>query len=396
MLPRTSYSLSIEGDNVEKKLVKDGYTQLINIHNDYAYGFQDKYDSGTILAGSLLPVYQAGKRLGFEREQVSPFLFTFLDISDTFTLEELRQYKSMSEFVDKTGFMQSDEVCEDVSPGYITFLENTVLDRAKQFGFNDVDSYIADLCKKNEYEKCESVKETWYPVYYKISKELVSRELAKTVSESHNYTLLEKDNTYYIKASYSDAYLPYLDEFSRSQVPVLADELNVNVAQIGYSYEEDTREVYHTYYDFTEKQLIDAVAAEMDIWLGRWDFYLYGDEHFNYWYESERVNDPGYYYGNWGAGFGVIQDQMPVVFEPEYKYIITGPGRITINIKGREDQNGRGSVNLRGEGTIVVDVFSDLEGQWKWDSKGWWYQNPDGTYPVNTWKQIDGNGAWIA
>lgn len=31
-----------------------------------------------------------------------------------------------------------------------------------------------------------------------------------------------------------------------------------------------------------------------------------------------------------------------------------------------------------------------LAGQWKSDSNGWWYQNDDGSYPVNQWKEIDG------
>ncbi len=31
-----------------------------------------------------------------------------------------------------------------------------------------------------------------------------------------------------------------------------------------------------------------------------------------------------------------------------------------------------------------------LSGTWKKDSKGYWYRNSDGTYPKNTWKQIDG------
>lgn len=32
------------------------------------------------------------------------------------------------------------------------------------------------------------------------------------------------------------------------------------------------------------------------------------------------------------------------------------------------------------------------DGVWKSDEKGWWYEYPDGTYPVNTWKQIN-NGS---
>lgn len=30
--------------------------------------------------------------------------------------------------------------------------------------------------------------------------------------------------------------------------------------------------------------------------------------------------------------------------------------------------------------------------EWKEDTAGWWYQNDDGSYPVNEWKWIDGNG----
>ena len=67
-------------------------------------------------------------------------------------------------------------------------------------------------------------------------------------------------------------------------MPQLAEELNVDSEQVEFSYHAETRDVYHTYYDFTGAQLMDAIAAEMDTWSGRWDYFLYGDEHFNYWY----------------------------------------------------------------------------------------------------------------
>lgn len=31
-----------------------------------------------------------------------------------------------------------------------------------------------------------------------------------------------------------------------------------------------------------------------------------------------------------------------------------------------------------------------MAGEWKEDSKGWWYQEDDGTYPASDWKEIDG------
>lgn len=35
-------------------------------------------------------------------------------------------------------------------------------------------------------------------------------------------------------------------------------------------------------------------------------------------------------------------------------------------------------------------------GSWQKDPKGWWYLNPDGSYPYNSWNWIDGNNDGIA
>lgn len=37
---------------------------------------------------------------------------------------------------------------------------------------------------------------------------------------------------------------------------------------------------------------------------------------------------------------------------------------------------------------MSMTVFA---GQWKSDANGWWWQNDDGSYPVNAWQWIDGN-----
>ncbi len=91
LFPRESYSLSIEGSNVTKTLVKDGYTEEKNIYNNHAYSFDDKYDDGTILGCSLLPIYQTSKRLGLERGHVKPFSQVFLSLSLDYTLDELKK-----------------------------------------------------------------------------------------------------------------------------------------------------------------------------------------------------------------------------------------------------------------------------------------------------------------
>lgn len=41
-------------------------------------------------------------------------------------------------------------------------------------------------------------------------------------------------------------------------------------------------------------------------------------------------------------------------------------------------------------GFTVLSITPTLAGQWKLDSKGYWYQNDDGSYPASMWKNIDG------
>ena len=36
-------------------------------------------------------------------------------------------------------------------------------------------------------------------------------------------------------------------------------------------------------------------------------------------------------------------------------------------------------------------ITAAMAGQWQSDTTGWWWQNDDGTYPVNTWQWLDGN-----
>ena len=38
----------------------------------------------------------------------------------------------------------------------------------------------------------------------------------------------------------------------------------------------------------------------------------------------------------------------------------------------------------------ACSYIRQVSGTWKKDSAGWWYQNPDGSYPYNCWKLIDG------
>ena len=41
-------------------------------------------------------------------------------------------------------------------------------------------------------------------------------------------------------------------------------------------------------------------------------------------------------------------------------------------------------------------TISAFAGSWQQDNVGWWWQNDDGSYPVNCWQWIDGNNDGIA
>lgn len=47
-------------------------------------------------------------------------------------------------------------------------------------------------------------------------------------------------------------------------------------------------------------------------------------------------------------------------------------------------------------GLSVLSTIPAFAGQWKQDNIGWWYQEDNGSYPVSTWKWIDGNGDGVA
>lgn len=47
-------------------------------------------------------------------------------------------------------------------------------------------------------------------------------------------------------------------------------------------------------------------------------------------------------------------------------------------------------------GLVLTGAPAALAGEWKQDAQGWWWQNDDGTYPVNEWQWLDGNQDQIA
>lgn len=49
------------------------------------------------------------------------------------------------------------------------------------------------------------------------------------------------------------------------------------------------------------------------------------------------------------------------------------------------------SFKATGENSSLQESGTALASGWKQDTVGWWWQNEDGTYPVNCWQLLDGN-----
>lgn len=62
--------------------------------------------------------------------------------------------------------------------------------------------------------------------------------------------------------------------------------------------------------------------------------------------------------------------------------------------KGRNSGGGSGRGSGRGskKDKNAKNNNKPLAGKWINDAKGWWYKEPNGSYPKSTWKQIDYNG----
>lgn len=47
-------------------------------------------------------------------------------------------------------------------------------------------------------------------------------------------------------------------------------------------------------------------------------------------------------------------------------------------------------------GLILTAAPAAMAGEWRQDTVGYWWQNDDGTYPVNCWQWLDGNQDQVA
>lgn len=79
-----------------------------------------------------------------------------------------------------------------------------------------------------------------------------------------------------------------------------------------------------------------------------------------------------------------------------------GRGKATPSVPKKPENNGGGKRKGRSSGggsgrgskkdKNAKNNNKPLAGKWINDAKGWWYKEPNGSYPKSTWKQIDYNG----
>ena len=109
-----------------------------------------------------------------------------------------------------------------------------------------------------------------------------------------------------------------------------------------------------------------------------------------YWYQNadgtypknawKKINNKWYHFDKNGYM------QTGWFTEGSYSYFFKSDGSMAVNEwvdnnKYYVDANGR---------WVKGKTNTSTTGTWKKDSKGYWYQNADGTYPKNAWKKIDG------
>lgn len=94
---------------------------------------------------------------------------------------------------------------------------------------------------------------------------------------------------------------------------------------------------------------------------------------------------------DWG-GDGV-SDHVGIVEANNGSYLTTIEGNTS---SGNDSNGGKVQRRTRAYSTIVCIIRPPYNSQVGWvkEDRGWWWRNPDGSYPANCWQQID--GLWYA
>ena len=97
-----------------------------------------------------------------------------------------------------------------------------------------------------------------------------------------------------------------------------------------------------------------------------------------------------------GTKYIAVADEVTGIWTVNANSSLTSATTITMSATRNGLTSESGSYNMsRGNKNEKLEEEDEqpivvVTGGWKQDSKGWWYQNADGTYPKNAWKKIDG------
>lgn len=99
-----------------------------------------------------------------------------------------------------------------------------------------------------------------------------------------------------------------------------------------------------------------------------------------------------------GKGVGTVQTVTGTSFD--FSYAMTKAGNYFYRVRpvNRVKAENKGEWTESPSRYIDADTANQIRlnpvstGEWKMDQTGWWYQNADGTHPMNQWLEI--NGKW--
>ena len=108
------------------------------------------------------------------------------------------------------------------------------------------------------------------------------------------------------------------------------------------------------------------------------------------WYKSQTNTNGG---GTPIEGATEASFTPPTDTEGTMYYYVVATSTIGSSSKGATSETAE--ILVSEDGTLIAESEADagaskVLGSWQEDDKGWWYDNGDGTYPRNAWKEIDG------
>ena len=183
------------------------------------------------------------------------------------------------------------------------------------------------------------------------------------------------DPEYYYRHQYSQGQESYY-KFKNELVENTKKEIDKHLAKI--------QEL-----DKIRLQVENNPELEKDLVIDGGNVYLKGQEKTKgEWKENEHGRWYVYQDGTYPRGETVVIDGVSYTFDIDGYLINNASSSTNTNTNTSTDTNTNTNSNN-------PNATPSQEGSWQENSYGWWYQNADGSYPANAWKQINGEWYWF-